>query len=29
MEKTLAQIKELTQLNIDIYESIREVANKW
>jgi hypothetical protein len=28
MEKSLAQIKELTQLNIDIYESIREVANK-
>jgi hypothetical protein len=28
IEKTLAQVKELTQLNIDIYESIKEVANK-
>jgi hypothetical protein len=29
LEKTVAQIKELTQLNIDIYESIREVTGKW
>lgn len=28
LEKTVAQIKELTQLNIDIYESIREVTGK-